>query len=449
MKRADCVIIGSGQGGVALADKLAENGRDVVLFERLAWGGTCVNTGCVPSKTLLASAHAAAAAGNARALGIRSNDVKVDFNAVMDRVQNAIQPQGIAKWLNSAGVELVEAEAKFIAPHTVQGGDVTVEADTIIINTGKSPFVPDIPGLADTPYLTYQSFWELKELPEQLVVMGAGYTGLELAQAMQRLGSQVHIIEIADRPIADEEEDVSRALQKALEADGVRFHLHSTVQEVAYQDEQFRVTVDTAVDPLVGDALLVATGRRPNVDALGAAKWGIARDEKGHIQVDDQFQTTIDGVYAIGDVTGQPAFTHVSWEDHRRLLSILNGNGRQRGDRVLGYAFFTEPQVGRAGLTLSQATDRGFKARSATLPLTEVSRAITTDHTDGFYRLVIDDETDRILGATLVGPQTAELIHIIMALMEAGATWQVLERSQAIHPAYAQDLPVLARKFKR
>ncbi len=446
METADFVIIGSGQGGVPLAAKLAERERRVVIFERAAWGGTCVNTGCIPSKTLLASAHAAVAARNAASLGVHA-DVKVSFKAVMNRVRDSIQPEGIVKWLNSVDAELVEAEAGFIGSHTVRGGDTTVEAETIIINTGKSPFVPDIPGLADTPYLTYQNFWELETLPERLVVIGGGYTGLELAQAMQRLGSQVDVIEVVDRLVAAEEQDVSQALQAALEADGVRFHLGANVEKVAYRDNLFEVGVDTAVTPLTSNALLVATGRRPNVEALNLTEWGIELDEKGHIQVDDQFRTTADSVYAIGDVTGQPAFTHVSWEDHRRLLAILDGEERHRGDRVLGYAFFTDPQVGRVGKTIAQAQEEGISAREATLPLENVSRAAATGHDHGFYRLVIDDDTDRILGATIVGPQAAELVHVILAHMEAGSTWQLLERSQHIHPAYAEDLPTLARQL--
>jgi len=449
MQTADFVIIGSGQGGVPLAAKLAEKGHDVVIFERANWGGTCVNTGCIPSKTLLASAHAAAAARNARSLGV-TTEVTVNFKAVIDRVRESIQPEGIVEWLKDSGVQLIEAEARFIGPHTVQGGDVTVEAERIVINTGKSPFVPDIPGLADTPYHTYQTIWQIDKLPEKALVLGGGYTGLELAQALQRLGSQVHVIEIHKRVISDEEEDIGQTLQQALEADGVQFHFGTEVQQVAYSNnDRFELTFESAKDPLTGDMLLVATGRRPNIHSLELNKVGISLDEHDHIKVDEQFRTSVEGVYAIGDVTGQPAFTHVSWEDHRRLLAILEGDGRFRGDRVLGYAFFTEPQVGRVGLSLTQAEEKGYEAKSVTLPLTAVARAAATNHTNGFYRLVIDEETNQILGATLVGPQAAELVHIILAHMEAGSTWQILERSQHIHPSYAEDLPTLARKFEQ
>ncbi|MBK8905209.1 MAG: FAD-dependent oxidoreductase [Anaerolineaceae bacterium] len=446
MEKADFVIIGSGQGGVPLAERLAEDGRKVVLFERAEWGGTCTNTGCIPSKTLLASAHAATAARRAARLGIQT-EVQVDFPAVMARVRQSIKPQMVADGLESSGVQLVHGEAALVGDRTVASNGRTVAAETIIINTGKSPLVPPIPGLADTPFLTYQNFWNLQTRPNKLIVLGGGYTGLELAQAMQRLGSQVHVVEKEDRLVADEEPDVSQALQQALEADGVCFHLSSTVSKVEHVNRLFLLSVNTLVDPLIGNALLVATGRRPNVNALAARERGIQLDDKNHIQVDDQFRTSADGVYAIGDVTGQPAFTHVSREDHRRLLAVLRGNGRHQNDRVLAYAFFTEPQVGRVGRTLAQAQEQGLPARAETVPLSESTRAFNTGHDNGFYRLVINTKTDQILGATLVGPQSAELVHIILALMEAGATWQVLARSQNVHPAYAELLPALARKF--
>ncbi|MCA9971838.1 MAG: FAD-dependent oxidoreductase [Anaerolineales bacterium] len=446
MHHADFAIIGSGQGGVALATRLAQDGHNVYLFERRAWGGTCVNTGCIPSKTFLASAHAAADARRAAALGVHA-EVRVDFPAVMQRVRDSIQPESLAYHLHDAGVHLVPATAEFVAQHTIRANDTLVEADTIVINTGKSPAVPPIPGLADTPYLTYQTIWDLTERPDKLLILGGGYTGLELAQGMQRLGCQVHVLEVHDRVAADEERDVSQALQAALAADGVTFHLSSQVRGVQHVNGLFMLDVDTCVDPLIGNALLLAAGRRPDVEALNLAHWGIAQDDAGHVQVDEQFRTTVDGVYAIGDVTGQPAFTHVSWEDHRRLYAIWQGKARRRGDRVLGYAFFTAPQVGRVGLTLPQAMAHGYDARAVTLPLKKVSRAAATGRTDGFYRLVVDQKSESILGATLVAPQAAELVHVILALMEAGATWRVLERAQHIHPAYAEDLPTLARQL--
>lgn len=447
MEKVDVVVIGSGQGGVPLAEALARDGRQVVMFERSAWGGSCVNYGCIPSKNLLAAAHAAAAARNASRFGIHTQ-VEVDFAAVMQRVRKSIKPQGIRKRLEKAEVRLLHAEASFLDAHTVQGGVTVVEAPLIIINTGKSPLLPELPGLVDTPYLTYLNFWELTSLPSRLLIIGGGYIGLELGQAMQRLGSEVTIIERGKRPIEEEEESVSQVLREALEADGVRFYCGTTAERVGYADGQFNVGVTGQGQPLVGESLLLALGTRPNVEALALNKAGIEQDDKGHIKVDKQFQTTAEGVYAIGDVTGQPAFTHVSWEDYRRLYAILKGEERQQGDRTLGYAFFTEPQVGRVGLTVAQAREKGFQAREVTLPMKRVGRAKISGDSFGFYRMVIDEKTDCILGATLVGRQAAELVHVILALMEAGATWQTLEQAQPIHPTYAESLPTLARELK-
>lgn len=450
MRKAGVVIIGSGQGGVPLATKLARKGREVIIFERAAWGGTCVNTGCFPSKSLLGSAHAAAAARNAQRLGVDCK-VAVDFAAVMDRVRDAVQPEGIVQRLDEAGVRMVEEEATLSGPHTVRARQHSFEAKTIVINTGKAPHVPSIDGLKDTPFLTYQTIWQLKRLPEHLLVLGGGYTGLELAQGMQRLGSHVEVIEINERPVSNEETDVSEALEKALTDDGVVFHLDKAGQAVSYSDGQFVLVDELAEQIATGDALLVTTGRLPNVEALNLRQWGIEQDDKGHIRVDHHFRTSAYGAYAIGDVTGQPAFTHISWEDQRRLLDNLDGSDgdRQREDRVLGYAFFTEPQVGHAGLTISEAQDRGYRAQAATLPLKHVARAGATDDENGFYRMVVDTESERILGATLVDPQAAELVHVFMAHMEAGSSWRVLERSQHIHPTCAESLPSLARKFKQ
>lgn len=448
MEQADIVIIGSGQGGVPLARTWAQEGKKVVLFERERWGGTCVNYGCIPSKAFLAAAHAAAAARNAGRLGIHA-DVAVDFPAVMARVRRQITSgsDGVAESLADAGVTRVHAAARFVGPHRVAGGDVTVTAPTIVINSGKSPHVPDIPGLDGTPFCTYKDVWWLEAQPARLIVIGGGYTGVEMGQGFQRLGTQTTILERSGRLVGDEEVAVSEALQQALAEDGACVLCDVATQRVAYDGGLFTVTLDDG-RTVEAEALLLATGRKPNVAALNLEAAGIATGDKGHIRVDDHFRTTADGVYAIGDVTGQPAFTHVSWEDYRRLHAILSGDGRTQGDRVLGYAFFTEPQVGRVGRTLQEAREQGYDARAATIPLAHVGRASLTGHDNGFYRMVVDNEDGRILGATLVGPAAAELVHVFLALMEAGASWQLLEQSTFIHPTYAEDLPTLARRLK-
>ncbi|WP_445633423.1 Dihydrolipoyl dehydrogenase [Nostoc sp. DSM 114161] len=445
METADVIVIGSGQGGIPLAADLANEGRKVVLFERDALGGSCINYGCTPSKAFLAAAHAAGRARQSKKLGIHT-EVEVDFPAVMERVRGIRSSfnQGIRKRLESAGVKIICAEASFVGERTVKGGDVTLQAPLVIINTGTSSLIPDIPGLAGTPYLTNRNFFDLKALPARLLAIGGGYIGLELGQGLARLGSQTDLIVRGDRLLGQEESDVSEVLAEAFKQDGIGLHFGVNVDRVAHENNVFRLTLSNG-EQLQGEALLVAIGRKPNTSALNAAASGIELDERGFVKIDDRFHTTCSGVYAIGDAAKQPAFTHVSWEDYRRLKAILCGENRTRSDRVLGYAVYTEPQVGRVGMTLEQAQKQGINARAVTLPMSQIARAIEWGHDLGFYRMAIDCDTDKILGATLVGYETAELVHVFLSLMEAGATWQLLERSVHIHPTYGEALPSLAR----
>ncbi|MGJ5633110.1 dihydrolipoyl dehydrogenase family protein [Nostoc sp. CALU 1950] len=445
METADVIVIGSGQGGIPLAADFANEGRKVVLFERDALGGSCINYGCTPSKAFLAAAHTAGRSRQGQKLGIHT-EVEVDFPAVMERVRGIRSSfnQGIHKRLESAGVKVICAEASFVGERTVRGGDLTLQAPLVIINTGTSSLIPDIPGLAGTPYLTNRNFFDLNTLPARLLVIGAGYIGLELGQGLARLGSQTHLIVRGDRVLGQEEADVSEVLAEALKQDGIGLHFGVNVNHVAHENNVFKLTLSSG-EQLQGEALLVVIGRKPNTGALNAANSGIELDEKGFVKIDDQFHTTCSGVYAIGDAAKQPAFTHVSWEDYRRLKAILCGESRTRSDRVLGYAVYTEPQVGRVGMTLEQAQKQGINACAVTLPMSQIARAIEWGHDLGFYRLVIDKDTDKILGATLVGYETAELVHVFLSLMEAGVTWQLLERSVHIHPTYGEALPSLAR----
>ncbi|MFB2833248.1 dihydrolipoyl dehydrogenase family protein [Floridanema evergladense] len=445
METADVIIIGSGQGGVPLAKDFAKEGRRVVVFERDALGGSCVNYGCTPSKAFLAAAHAAGRARQAKALGIHA-DVQVDFPEVMKRVRSIRNSfnQGVQKGLHDAGVTVVCAEASFTGERTVTGGERTVQAPLVVINTGTSSLIPNIPGLADTPYLTNRNFFDLKELPPRLLVIGAGYIGLELGQGLARLGSDTHLIVRGDRVLNHEEPDVSEVLVQALQRDGIHLHFHVNTEKVMHADGIFTLNLDNGQE-LQGEALLIVVGRKPNTQALNVAATGVELDEKGFIKIDQQFRTTCEGVYAIGDVADQPAFTHVSWEDYRRLKAILCGENRTRSDRVLGYAVYTEPQVGRVGMTIESAQKKGINARCVTLPMAHIARAIEWGQDLGFYRMVIDNDTDKILGATLVGYETAELVHVFLSLMEAGATWQLLEQSVHIHPTYGEALPSLAR----
>jgi dihydrolipoamide dehydrogenase len=318
METADVIVIGSGQGGVPLAADFAKAGKNVVLFERDALGGSCINYGCTPSKAFLAAAHAAGRARQAAKLGIHAQ-VEIDFSVVMERVRGIRSQfnQGTKRRLESAGVRVVHAEATFTGERTVSGGGVTVQAPLVVINTGTSSTIPDIPGLAGTPYLTNRNFFDLQQIPPRLLVVGGGYIALELGQGMARLGSQTELIVRGDRLLAQEETDVSTVLADAFAQDGIKLHFNTAVQQVAYTNGVFTLTLSNG-EVLDREALLIATGRKPNTAALNSAVTGVELDAQGFIKIDDQFQTTCPGIYAIGDVAKQPAFTHLSWEDYRR-----------------------------------------------------------------------------------------------------------------------------------
>jgi pyruvate/2-oxoglutarate dehydrogenase complex dihydrolipoamide dehydrogenase (E3) component len=443
--QADAIVIGSGQGGVALAVDLARSGKRVVLFERGRFGGTCINDGCTPSKAFLAAAHGAGRARLLAPLGVRA-EITVDFGALMARVRSIRDSfeRGVERSLAVAKVEVIKAQAAFTAPRAISGGGVTVTAPVVIINTGGAASVPDITGLHGMPFLTNENFFELRDLPKRLLVMGGGYIGLELGQGMARLGSQVSIIDPSARVLAREEADVSAALAQSLTRDGVRLHLERKVVAVSFKDGLFSLTLDDRTE-LAGEALLVAVGRHANSAALNASAGGIALDAHGYVAIDDHFRTSSPGVYAIGDVAGQPAFTHVSWEDYRRVKAILAGEMRTRDDRVLAYSTFTEPQVARVGLDVAAAEQKGIKARCVTLGMDRIARAIEWGHDLGFYRLLVDERDDTIIGATLVGYEAGEVVHVILAHMQAKSTWHLLDESVHIHPTYAEALPSLAR----
>ena len=444
MARYDLAVIGSGQGGVPLALDFAKRGRRVVLFERGELGGCCVNVGCTPSKAFLASAHTAGRARRGAEIGVHC-DVRVDAPAVMARVRRIVGEwrEGVEQKMARSPVLLVRAEAAFEGPHVLVAGGERYEADVVVIDTGGSAAVPPIDGLAGTPYLTNENFFLQEALPRSLLVLGSGYIGLELGQGAARLGSTVTVVTPDDRLIAREESDTCSVLTKSFAGDGITVQLERRAVRVAY-DGAFHVTLDdgTAYD---AEGLLVAVGRRPNIPA-GTERAGIALDERGFIACDDHLRTALAGHYALGDVAGQPQFTHVAWEDFRRLRAIIGGDlSRTRSDRTLGYTMYTEPQVGRVGITADAAQEEGRPYRVVTIPLSDVARGPEWNLEEGFFRLVVDPRSDAILGATFVGYEAGELIHVILAHMEAGSTWRVIERSVHIHPTFAEGIPSLAR----
>jgi pyruvate/2-oxoglutarate dehydrogenase complex dihydrolipoamide dehydrogenase (E3) component len=449
MKSVDAIVIGAGQGGVPLAIELAKRGQHVVLFERDHVGGSCINYGCTPSKAFLAAAHAAGRARRAQALGVRAT-VDVNFPFAMRRVRNIIESfrEGVERRLAEAGVEVIHGQAILTGERIVSGGGVEVTASLIVIDTGTLPALPPIPGLMDTPYLTNLTFFTQTLLPKRFLVIGGGYIGLELGQGMARMGSRVQVFHRHDRVLENEEPDVSALLHESLTEDGINLHLNADISQVTFSRGTFTVELKDGTR-FPGDQLLVAAGRLPNSRRLQPQASGISVDDRGYIDVDAQLCTSCKGIYALGEVSGQPGFTHVSWEDHRRLVAILDGESRTRDDRALAYAVFTEPQVGRVGLTLEEARSKGINARSEQLPLTDVARAVEWNQERGFYRMVIDGDTDKIVGATLVGYEAGELVHVFVAHIQAGSTWKTLDASMHVHPTFSEAFPQLARTFTR
>jgi len=447
MENVDLIVIGAGQGGVPLAVAHAKEGKRVVLFERGRLGGSCVNYGCTPSKAFLASAHNAGRARLAKPLGIDVT-VRVDQRAVMTRVRKIRDEwhDGVEAKVAKSGIELVRASAAFTAERTVAGGDREFIGTTVVIDTGTSPMLPPIAGLADVPYFTNVTWFDQETLPARVLVIGGGYIGLELGQGAQRLGCAVTIVNSGDRIMDREEPDASAAVAKGLEADGVTVVLGANATAVSHRAGVFTLTLSSGAT-LEAEGLLVATGRVPNTADLHPHRSKIDLVKSGFIAVDAHLQTTCPGVYAIGDVAGQPAFTHVAWEDFRRLESTLAGTPRTRDDRVLSYSTFTEPQLARTGVTLHAALEKGIRARAETLALEDVARGPEWNLENGFMRLVIDDATAKVIGATFVGYEMGELVHAIGLAIELGATWHDIDRFVGIHPMFGEGIPSLARQF--
>ena len=444
----DLIIIGSGQGGLPLARDYAKAGKRVVLFERGKLGGSCVNYGCTPSKAFLAAAHNSGRARRAAPLGIHAT-LEIDVAAVMRRVRSVRDEwhEGSEESVAKAQIDLVRASAAFTGERTVAGGGREVRAPLVVIDTGTRPTIPPVPGLAGTPYLTNLTWFDQEVLPNRIIVVGGGYIGLELGQGARRLGSDVTIIDAGARIMQSEEADATDVIAKSLATDGVMLHLGSKTESVSHDGRAFTITLGDG-KRLEAEGLLIAAGRTPNTTDLALEKSSIETQTNGNIRVDDYLQTTCPGVYALGDVAGQPAFTHVAWEDYRRLSSTFAGKSRARNDRVLSYSTFTEPQLARTGYTEGQAREAGIDCDTRTLQLANTARGEEWNLSEGFYRLVINRKTGKMIGATLVGYEAGELIHTIAFAMELGATWRDLDKFVGIHPTFGESLPSLARLFE-
>jgi pyruvate/2-oxoglutarate dehydrogenase complex dihydrolipoamide dehydrogenase (E3) component len=455
MTRYDAIIIGTGQAGPSLAARLCAAGMKVAIIERKLFGGTCVNTGCIPTKTLVASAYAAYLARRAADYGVTiEGGVGVDMRAVkarMDAVSGRSR-NGVESWMRGlAGCTVYQGHARFVGPHEVAVDHVVLAASCIFINVGGRASVPPIGGLDQVDYLTNSSMMKVDFLPRHLVIVGGSYIGLEFAQMYRRFGSDVTVIEMAPRIIAREDEDVSRAVTEILAGEGVTIRTAATCLAVARHGGEIAVNVDCTQGPneVTGSHLLLAVGRRPNTDDLGLDKAGIAFDARGFITVDDELRTNVSGVWALGDCNGRGAFTHTSYNDFEIVAADLLDHDRRRvSDRITAYALYVDPPLGRAGLTETEVRATGRPALIAKMPMERVSRAVEKGETRGFMKILIDADSKLILGASLLGLAADEVIHTLLDLMYAKAPYTVLQRAMHIHPTVSELLPTMMGELK-
>ncbi|HEX9288646.1 MAG TPA: mercuric reductase [Anaeromyxobacteraceae bacterium] len=448
----NAIIIGAGQAAVPLAERLAGAGREVLLVERARVGGTCVNYGCTPTKTLVASARAAHVARSSARLGVHAGAVRVDFPAVMARKDAVVQRwrDGLDRRLAAAGARLrvVLGHARFAGDRTVEVAGERHRGEVVVIDVGVRPVAPPIAGIEAVPWLDNRRVMELARLPSHLVVLGGGYIGCEFAQLYRRFGAAVTIVQRGPHLLDREDPEASQELETVFRAEGIEVALGAAVAR-AFAREGGEVGVALADGrEIAGSHLLAAVGRRPNTDDLGCEEAGIALDAKGYIAVDDHYRTSAPGVYAVGDVTGGPQFTHTSWDDHRLLLAVLEGRaGRGRAGRVVPYCVFTDPQVAGVGVNEREARAKGIHYLAATVPFGQVARAIEVDETAGRMKVLVDPASGRILGASIVGAEAGELVHVFAALMQAGASIRNVVDMEFAHPTFAEGLQSVAMKL--
>jgi pyruvate/2-oxoglutarate dehydrogenase complex dihydrolipoamide dehydrogenase (E3) component len=455
MRNHDAIVIGTGQSGPALARRLVAAGQDVAIIERKFFGGTCVNTGCTPTKTLVASAYAAFLARRARDYGVTiGGPVGVDMKAVKARKDTVVDASrlGLERSLKTLkGCTVYEGHAHFVAEKKVAVNGSELAADRIFINVGARAAIAPIPGLEHVPYLTNSSMMDIDFLPAHLIILGGSYVGLEFAQVYRRFGSEVTVIELGPRLIAREDADVSQAVADFLKEEGIDVRVGSKVVGVEKRGNAIAVKVESAgaVSQVTGTHVLIAIGRRPNTDDLGLDKAGIATDARGYIQVDDQLRTSAAGIWALGDCNGRGAFTHTSWNDFEIVAANLLDNDQRRvSDRITAYALYTDPPLGRAGMTEAEVRKTGKPALISTMAMEDVSRAYEKGETKGFMKILVDRDSKQILGASLLGLAGDEVIHCILDLMYAKAPYTVMQRAMHIHPTVSEFIPTMLGELR-
>ena len=452
-RQFDAIIIGTGQAGPSLAQRFSAAGMSVAIIERDKFGGTCVNTGCIPTKTLIASAYAAHVARRGPEYGFTNGDVLVDMKRVKARKDEVSgrSNKGVEQSLRELkNCTVIEGHARFQSSKEVIVNDEVLQADKIFINVGGRASVPAIKGINEVPFLTNSSMMEVDFLPEHLIIVGGSYVGLEFAQMYRRFGSEVTIVEMGPRLIAREDEDVSDAVREILEAEGIQIRLNAKCISLAKRDRQIAVGVDCEQGPpdVLGTHILLAVGRTPNTSDLGLDQAGVTTDKRGYIIVDDQLQTNVPGIWALGDCNGRGAFTHTAYNDYEIVAdNLMNGDHRRVSDRIQAYALYIDPPLGRCGMTDVDVRNSGRKALVAKYPMIRVSRAFERGETQGFMKVLVDAETKQLLGAAILGTGGDEVIHVLLDVMYAKAPYTVVQRAMHIHPTVSEYLPTILSKL--
>lgn len=451
MKHYDAIVIGSGQGGTPLAKKLANKGLKTAIIERRHIGGTCINDGCTPTKTMVASARMMHLAKNSSEVGVNIKDVSLDFSAVINRKNKIVEEfrnSGLNGLLKTDNVEVIFGEASFISNKelkivTHDGKEQKLTADKIFINTGGRPTIPSIEGLDKVFYLNSTTIMELKELPEHIIIVGGSYVALEFGQMFRRFGSKITVLEHSPRFLSREDEDVADVIKKFLECEGIEIYTNCNTKKVSSENNKIIITVNINDEEkeFTGSHILIAAGRTPNTDALQLQNTEIKTEPHGHIIVNEKLETNAEGIYAIGDVKGGPEFTHISYNDYIIIYKNLFENGNETTNkRLVPYCMFTDPQLGRIGLNEDEARKKNLNIKIAKLPMNYVARAIETNETTGLMKAVVDADTKQILGVAVIGEQGGEMMSMLEIAMMGNLTYDVLRNTVLAHPLYAESL---------
>jgi pyruvate/2-oxoglutarate dehydrogenase complex dihydrolipoamide dehydrogenase (E3) component len=452
--RYDAIVIGSGQGGWPLALRLANLGQQVALIDKGPLGGTCINTGCTPTKTMVHRAQIAYYARNAARWGVRAENVAADLPAIVAQKNKVVmsfrEPKDV-KANDTPNLRLYRGHARFTGRHSLQVGDAQLEAEKIFIDAGGRPSFPKIPGLDPSAALTNETIMELTEIPEHLLILGGGYIGVEFGQMFRRFGSQVTIIHSQGQILSHEDPEVAAELQRVLEREGITVCLSSQTTRIEQKNGLVKITLSSGggASELAGTHLLLATGRRPNTDDLGLEKAGVATDQSGYIRVNPKLETSVPGIWALGDVKGGPAFTHISYNDFQILdANLTQGKNLTIENRIVPYCVFTDPQLGGVGITEKQARASGRKLKIGSIPMSYVARAIERDETAGLMKIIVDASNDRVLGASILASEGGELIHVLYTLMLGNLPYTALKGAMFIHPTLAEGFFFLLDSVK-